>query len=212
MDIFGNQWAGHFDKISKDWQEKVLPEDVVLIGGDISWGMNMEDTKEDFDNIHRLNGTKVILRGNHDYWWTSYKKLRDNLPTSIIPIQNNCIRVGKYLFCGSRGWVSGAGCTPDDEIIYNREILRLEMSLKAMGAMRNEEDTVIGMTHFPPFGVNLQPSKITDLFTAYNVGKVIYGHLHGKDCYAKKEVYINRVRYYLTSCDLVDFKLVKISD
>lgn len=210
MDIFGKKWEGHFDKIKEDWLAKVREEDVVLLAGDFSWAMTLEDVKEDFAKIAGLPGKKVILKGNHDYWWQSLSKVKGILPEGVYAIQNDALRIGKYLFCGSRGWTAERE-KEEDARIYDRELIRLELSLSQMSKMREEGDTVIGMTHYPPFDVSLQPTPVTDLFSKYGVEKVVYGHLHG-NVYAKKQVYLNRSTYYLTSCDLVDFCLVTISD
>ena len=210
MDVFGKKWEGHFDKIKKDWIEKVSEGDVVLISGDISWGMTLEEAKPDLFSIAELPGTKILLKGNHDYWWQSIGKVRGILPQTMRAIQNDVIRVGKYLFCGSRGWTLEFE-TEEDEKIYHRELLRLELSLQAMQKERKEGDVVIGMAHYPPFLVDRQPTDVTKLFSAYGVEKVVYGHLHGNS-YAKRQVYIDGTTYYLTSCDLVDFSLIPISE
>lgn len=210
MEIFGKQWEGHFDKIKKDWSEKVSSEDIVLIAGDISWAMSLDDAKSDFEALAELPGKKVILKGNHDYWWQSLGKVKALLPKDFYVVQNNVIRIGKYLFCGSRGWTTESEA-PEDKKIYERELIRLELSLNAMQKERRDGDIVIGMTHYPPFDVSQEPTPLTDLFKKYDVRTVIYGHLHGKS-YAKKRICISGVYYLLTSCDLVSFSLVKVSD
>jgi len=208
MDIFGKQWEGHFDKVKKDWREKVSPEDVVLIAGDISWAMSLEEAKEDLLSLADLPGQKVLLKGNHDYWWQSLGKVRGILPSDFHVVQNNVIRIGKYLICGSRGWTTESDLE-EDKKIYARELIRLELSLKEMEKERKEGDIVIGMTHYPPFDVSQEPTSVTELFTEHKVDTVVYGHLHGNS-YAKRKVYIGGVRYLLTSCDLVDFKLIEV--
>ncbi len=210
MDVFGKKWEGHFEKIRKDWIEKVSPSDVVLVSGDISWGMTLEEAKPDLDAIAELPGKKIFLKGNHDYWWQSIGKVRNALPNGVFALQNDVIRIDQYLFCGSRGW-SLDGESEEDRKIYKRELLRLEMSLKAMQKERKEGDVVIGMTHFPPFGVDLSPTEVTELFSSYGVETVVYGHLHG-NVYAKRRVFIGGTNYLLTSCDLVDFALVRVLD
>ncbi len=210
MDVFGKKWEGHFEKIRKNWLEKVAAEDVVIISGDISWGMTLEEAKPDLVSIAALPGKKVLLKGNHDYWWQSIGKVRGLLPDGIFALQNDVIRIGNYLFCGSRGWTLEYE-TEEDEKIFKRELLRLELSLKEMAKERKEGDVVIGMTHFPPFLVDLQPTAVTKLFSEYGVDKVVYGHLHGNS-YAKRKVFIDGATYFLTSCDLVDFSLVTISE
>ena len=210
MDIFGKKWEGHFDKIKADWLKKVKAEDVVLLAGDLSWAMTIEDAKEDLASIAALPGKKVLLKGNHDYWWQSLSKVKGILPEGVYVVQNDVLRIGKYLFCGSRGWTMESDAE-EDKKIYERELIRLELSLAAMSKVREEEDVVIGMTHYPPFGVSLEPTRVTELFEKYGVEKVVYGHLHG-NVYAKKKVFLNGATYFLTSCDLVDFSLVEVSD
>ena len=210
MDVFGAKWEGHFEKIKSDWLQKVKEDDVVLLAGDLSWAMTLEEVKPDLRALAELPGQKVILKGNHDYWWQSLSKVRGVLPQGIYALQNDVIRIGKYLICGTRGWTAEHE-KEEDKKIFDRELIRLELSLTAMSKVREEGDIVIGMTHYPPFDVSLQPTPVTDLFTKYGVEQVVYGHLHG-NAYAKKKVYLNRTTYYLTSCDLVDFTLVSIAD
>ncbi len=210
MDVFGKKWEGHFDKIKADWLKKVKAEDVVLLAGDLSWAMTLEDAKEDLARIASLPGKKVLLRGNHDYWWQSLSKVKGILPEGVYVVQNDVLRIGKYLFCGSRGWTMESDAE-EDKKIYERELIRLELSLSAMSKLREEGDVVIGMTHYPPFGVSLAPTRVTELFEKYGVEKVVYGHLHG-NVYAKRKVFLSGATYFLTSCDLVDFNLVEVSD
>ena len=210
MDVFGKKWEGHFDRISADWLRRVREEDIVLLSGDFSWAMTLAEAKEDFAKIAALPGKKVILKGNHDYWWQSLSKVRDALPEGVYALQNDVIRIGDCLFCGSRGWTAESDAE-EDKRIYERELIRLELSLSQMAKVRAEKDKVIGMTHYPPFDPTLQPTPVTNLFSKYGVDKVVYGHLHG-NAYAKRRVYIDPTTYYLTSCDLVDFTLVQIAD
>ena len=210
MDVFGKKWEGHYEKIVRDWWQKVGEEDVVLLAGDFSWAMTLEEAKEDFLKVAALPGKKVILKGNHDYWWQSLSKVKGILPEGFFVLQNDVVRIGNYLFCGSRGWTTESD-SEEDKKIYDRELIRLELSLKEMQKCRADGDVVIGMTHYPPFDLSQQPTAVTQLFDKYGVGKVVYGHLHG-NVYAKKKVMIGRAAYYLTSCDLVDFALVSVSD
>ena len=208
MEIFGKKWEGHFDKIKQDWLMKVSSDDVVLIAGDISWAMSLEDAKGDIESIAALPGKKVLLKGNHDYWWQSLGKVRGILPADFYVVQNDVVRIGRYLFCGSRGWTTESDAE-EDKKIYARELIRLELSLKEMEKERREGDVVVGMTHFPPFDVTMEATPVTELFTKYGVNTVVYGHLHGNS-YAKRCAFIGGARYLLTSCDLVDFKLVEV--
>ena len=210
MDVFGKKWEGHFDKIKADWLKKVREEDVVLLAGDLSWAMTLDEVKEDLAQIAKLPGTKVLLKGNHDYWWQSLSKVRGVLPQGVYAVQNDVLRVGKYLFCGSRGWTTETDAE-EDKKIYERELIRLELSLTAMSKVRKEDDVVVGMTHYPPFGVSLTSTRVTELFKKYGVEKVVYGHLHG-NAYAKRKVFLDGATYFLTSCDLVDFALVEVAE
>lgn len=213
MDIFGGNWVGYLDKIRADWQAKVSDEDIVLIGGDISWAMSIEDAQKDILSFADLKGKKVLIKGNHDYWWSGIGKVRDMLPTNFYALQNDSIRFDGVVICGSRCWsVPGS---PDfnqqDLKLYLRETERLKLSLKSASKMLEDGDKLIALIHYPPFNVRRENSAFTDLFEEYGVNSVIYGHLHGKDVRADKLVLKNGVKYYLTSCDQVDNKLTEIN-
>lgn len=212
MDVFGGNWVNYLEKIKLDWQSKVTDEDVVLIGGDISWAMNIEDAKKDIQTFAHLKGKKVLIKGNHDYWWSGIGKVRDMLPENFYALQNDCIKFEKVIICGSRGWsVPGAPDFSDnDKKIYLRESERLKLSFNSVNKIREEGDKVIALIHYPPFNVKREDSLFTTLFEENKVDKVIYGHLHGKDVRADKIVIKNGVEYYLTSCDQVDNKLTEI--
>ncbi len=212
MDVFGGNWVGYLDKIRADWQEKVSDDDLVLIGGDISWAMNIEDAKKDLDFISDLKGKKIIIKGNHDYWWSGIGKVRDILPPNFYALQNDSIRFDGVVICGSRCWsVPGS---PDfkqqDMKIYLRETERLKLSLKCAEKLRENGDKLVALVHFPPFNVKRENSAFTDIFEQFNLDCVIYGHLHGKTVRADKIVNKNGIKYYLTSCDQVDNKLTEI--
>ena len=213
MDVFGGNWVGYLDKIIADWKEKVTDDDYVLIGGDISWAMNISDAEKDFEILSGLSGKKVIIKGNHDYWWNAIGKVRDMLPNNFIALQNDSVRLENgIVVCGSRLWsVPGS---PDfneqDEKIYKRETERLRLSLKCAQKIKEEGDKLIALVHFPPFNVRRESSAYTDLFEEFGVDAVIYGHLHGKSVRADQLVVKNGVKYYLTSCDQVENKLTEI--
>lgn len=212
MDVFGGNWVGYLDKIIADWQEKVSDDDVVLIGGDISWAMDFDEAKIDLDKISSLKGKKIIIKGNHDYWWGSISRVRDMLPENFIALQNDSIKIGNLVICGSRLWsVPGSpDFTEQDNKIYNREIERLKLSIKSAQKLMQEGDKLIALIHFPPFNVRRENSAFTDLFEEYKVDAVVYGHLHGKSVRADKLVIKNGIKYYLTSCDQVENKLTEI--
>ena len=212
MDVFGGNWVNYLEKIHADWQEKVTDEDLVLIGGDISWAMNIEDAKVDIETLIPLKGKKIMIKGNHDYWWSGIGKVRDILPETFYALQNDSIKFGNVVICGSRLWsVPGSpDFKKEDEKIYLREIDRLKLSLKSALKMREEGDKLIALIHYPPFNVRREDSPFTKLFEENKVDAVIYGHLHGKDVRSDKLVIKNNVKYYLTSCDQVENKLTEI--
>lgn len=212
MDIFGEQWEGYVEKIFTDWKNKVEEDDIVLLSGDFSWAMKLEDTKKDFELFNNLPGKKIIIRGNHDYWWKSISGVRDFIPKDFYAVQNDAIKLGNYIICGTRGWTvpeKGAKQTPEDEKILNREIIRLELTLQSAVKMKINEEKIICMMHYPPCDFYRNDSEFTRLLEKYNVDCVVYGHLHGyKKCMT---MFIkNNIPYYLTSCDMVGNNLVEI--
>lgn len=212
MDLFGAHWTNHWTKIVEDWLARVQTQDVVLIPGDISWGMHLNEALEDLNHIDELPGQKIIIKGNHDYWWSSLSKLMQRMPSSIVPIQNTCVRIDGHLICGTRGW-SCPGDAPmeaGDEKIYKREAGRLELSLKAGEKLRQPGDSVTVMMHYPPFNEKQEPSLFTQIYAAYKVDKVIYGHLHGRALRSAFEGILEGVEYVQVSCDYLDFKLKQI--
>lgn len=212
MDVFGGNWVGYMEKIRADWQKKVTDDDVVLIGGDISWAMTIDDAEKDILTLADLKGEKVLIKGNHDYWWSGIGKVRDILPENFYAVQNDFVRFNDVLICGSRCWsVPGSpDFSANDEKIYLREIERLKLSFKAVNKERREGDKLIALVHYPPFNVRRESSGFTDIFEQNSVNAVVYGHLHGKDVRADKLVEKNGIKYYLTSCDQVDNKLTEI--
>ena len=149
MDIFGTGWTDYMEKIRADWLERVGEDDVVLIGGDISWAMQLEDALTDLKTIEDLPGHKVIIRGNHDYWWKSLTKIRESLPPKFYALQNDCVRLGEVIVCGSRGWTveGSADFTEQDRKLYLREKERLTLALKA--AEKERRDGVQGDSSSP---------------------------------------------------------------
>lgn len=208
MDVFGAQWEGHIGRIAADWEARVSGEDLVLIPGDISWAMQLSAALPDLKLIGDWPGRKVILRGNHDYWWPGITRLREALPESIRAVQNDAVRLGEVTVCGSRGWtLPGAQSAEDDLKIYTRELMRLEMSLKRAHALGGR---LIAMTHFPPVLEDGSSSEVSDLFERYGVAEVVYGHLHGA---ANRSAFCgekNGVRYTCVSCDRLNFRLHEV--
>ena len=212
MDVFGGNWVGYLEKIKYDWEQKVSDDDVVLIGGDISWAMDIDDARKDIESIAHLKGKKVLIKGNHDYWWSGITKVREMLPEGFIALQNDSVKIGNVVICGSRCWsVPGS---PDfneqDMKIYHRETERLKLSLHSASKLMQEGDKLLALIHYPPFNVKRENSAFTDIFEQNKVSTVVYGHLHGKSVRADKLVNRNGIKYYLTSCDQVDNKLTEI--
>ena len=231
MDLFGDHWANYEQRIMDDWNSRVGIDDVGIIAGDISWAMKMEDAKQDFDFIKRLNGKKIIVRGNHDYWWKSISKIRETLAPDIYALQNDSIQIGNVVFAGTRGWrvpERHMKQSDDDKKIYSREIVRFELALKdakakmsafsgACSKIASQEfsqqaplNTLIAILHYPPFNATFDSSPFTNLCEKYSVKACIYGHLHGKQGRSQLLVEKNGVKYYLTSCDLLGHTAVEI--
>ena len=215
MDIFGPAWDNYVDKVFSDWKEKVGNDDIVLLSGDFSWAMNLEDTRADFDLLKDLPGKKIIIRGNHDYWWKSISGVRNFMPEGFYAVQNDALKFENVIICGTRGWQvpeEDAEVTPENEKIFKREVLRLEMTLQAGDKLRSsQEDRLICMMHFPPLNFKKQDSEYSLLLEKFKVDDVVFGHLHGYRN-VKQAFVRNGLNYYLTSCDMVDNKLILIYD
>ena len=211
MDVFGPHWKDHFARIQADWLARVAPEDLVLLPGDLSWAMRLEEAQEDLDSISRLPGVKLLLRGNHDYWWSSIGRVRRALGENTYALQNDSMLFGGRLYAGTRGWVlpGSEGLSEEDLRIYNRERMRLEMSLNH--ARRLDADAPITvMLHYPPL-TEEQPG-FSDILEAFGVTDCVYGHLHGQAIYGAVRGLHGTVRYHQVSCDGLDFKLYRLYD
>ncbi|MCT4545433.1 MAG: metallophosphoesterase [Vallitalea sp.] len=206
MKVFGNHWNKHYEKIKNDWEARVKEDDLVLIPGDISWAMKLEEARKDMEFISRLPGRKILIKGNHDYWWSSLNKV-STMYKDLEFIQNTSIIYNNIAICGTRGWTcpNKVKFTKDDEKLYLREVNRLEIALKSIN---QPIDKIYVMTHFPPTNELFEPSEFTKLYNEYNVDKVIYGHLHGKESFKMGLQGVREnVEYILVSCDYLNFKL-----
>lgn len=206
MDVFGELWNKHYEKIKYNWNGIVRDEDTVLIPGDISWGMKLTEALPDLDFVHKLNGRKILIKGNHDYWWGSITKL-NSIYDDMYFIQNTYASYQDYGICGTRGWISING-EEQDEKIYKRELLRLKMSLDL--AIKNGYKKIIVMMHYPPVTKISKSIEFIDLLSNYPVEKLIYGHVHNDS----KDICINgiyrNIEYICTSCDIINFNPVRI--
>ncbi|MFD2168764.1 metallophosphoesterase [Tumebacillus lipolyticus] len=212
MNIFGELWNDHPEKIRTAWEATVAPEDLVLIPGDISWAMQLEEAKQDLDYIASLPGTKVMIRGNHDYWWSSISKIRKSVDPSIHVLQNDSITIGDVTIAGVRGWDCPGGYKFDehDRKVYEREVVRLQMSLDH--AMNQKARQLIVMLHYPPTNEKHHASGFLEMLTRYPVDKVVYGHLHGKEGHRHAlEGVHHGIEFHLTACDYLNFAPLKLT-
>ncbi len=210
MDVFGSQWDKHFDIISKNWIQNICPQDIVLIPGDISWAMQLENALDDLNAINALPGRKLLIRGNHDYWWSTISKVRGVLRDGMHALQNDAVSFDGNAFCGTRGWMmptQAQTLDEQDEKVYKRELTRLNLSLEA--ANRYDEPITV-MMHYPPLLGDGEDTDFTRIIEQFPVKQVVYGHLHGagiKHAFSGEK---NGVCYRLVSCDAIGFSPVKL--
>ncbi len=180
MDVFGASWQGHPEAFFEGWRRVVREDDLVLVPGDISWAMRLEDALPDLAAIAALPGRSVLLRGNHDYWWPSLRRLRAVLPEGMHAIQHDAVRIGDVIVAGTRGWVvpGAPGGDAHDERIFRRELHRLQLSLAA--AAKLGPGTLVVMLHFPPTNPRGDASEMLDLITAAAPRALVFGHVHGE--------------------------------
>ena len=207
MDVFGAHWERHFEKIQAHWRATVGAQDIVLIPGDISWAMQMEDAVADLESIAELPGRKILLKGNHDYWWSSISKVRNRLSPGMYAIQNDALTLDDVVFCGTRGWTLPTESAPLDEQeqkILNREVGRLKISLSC-AAKQAQGNPVVAMMHFPPILADGEETVFSDILEEAGVSDVVYGHLHGVGIKNGFTGMHGGVRYHLVSCDAIGF-------
>lgn len=210
MNIFGDNWTNHEEKIIENWKATVENDDLVLIPGDISWAVKLEEAIDDLQRIDGLPGTKIIGRGNHDYWWATSSKLDKLGLKSIKFLKNNSYEYEDAVICGTRGWDT---MEEHSEEVYNqkiflREIGRLKASLESAGKSKK---IIIAMLHYPPFDSDGLPNKFFETLREYNAGMCIYGHLHGEEGHKNvREGMIDQISVHCVSSDYMDFKLKRI--
>lgn len=227
MDVFGPAWKDYTRKIEENWLKRVKEEDLVLLAGDISWAMSFQDALIDLQWIDRLPGTKVMIKGNHDYWWASSKKMQEGLPPSIKFIYNSALHIDELAIGGARLWdtheyefskytafqenprekkgdrISFEEMQEQNEKIFTRELERLELSLKLLNPKAKVR---IAMTHYPPIGADLEPSRASRILEQYQIDFCIFGHLHSIHPHSLPFGKARGVNYLFTSCDYLDFK------
>lgn len=211
MDIFGDKWENHADKLRVGFSS-LTDEDICVICGDLSWGMGIEEAGDDFKFIDSLPGKKIILKGNHDYWWTTASKARkffaENGITTIDILHNNFFEYGDYAICGTRGWFYEEEKNGEhDKKIMRREIMRLETSLDAAGDRKK-----MVFLHYPPVYLKYECPEILELLKKHRVRLCCYGHIHGKGCGFAWNGWRDGTEYKLVSADFVNFSPVKLLD
>lgn len=214
MDIFGPRWFDHARRLQENWRRTIREEDTVIIPGDISWALKLEDAKYDLDWVAALPGRKILLKGNHDLWWNGITKL-NRMYENMTFLQNDCAVAEDCLICGSRGWLTpdSEEFTEGDERIYRRELLRLERSLQCAAAQRKDGQTILGMLHFPPVADARSFSGFQQLFEDYGVKDVYYGHIHGEDAFRSAIQGMHHgIRYHLVSLDYLQCQPLQIHE
>lgn len=211
MDIFG--WEDHKNRIFEDWKRVVEEEDLVILAGDTSWAMRFDEAQENLDEINSLPGKKIIVKGNHDYWWQSLSKMRKAYP-DLIFLQNNHYGDENYLVFGTRGWIlpTAKDFSPEDQKVFEREKNRLKLSLDSQKEDTGDRQRILVM-HYPPVDDSGQETEITGIIDDYQIDHMIYGHLHGPESF--KNIYEGEKKqtsYHLVSADYLEFQLKKILD
>ena len=212
MDVFGAHWANHSDRLAEAFHTIVREEDLVLIPGDISWAMYLEDARADLAFLGALPGKKLLLRGNHDFWWSSVTKVRSILPDGIYVLQNDTFRFHNVEIAGTRGWTipeSAGYKESEDRKLFEREKQRLHLSLS-----RLSDDTVhVVMFHYPPFSESQKPSDFVSMLEPYHVHTVVYGRLHSAKAHASAfQGEYRGTQYRLVAADALRFVPIELME
>ena len=215
MDVFGSLWDRHIEKLEEYWNYMVQPDDTVVVPGDISWAMKIEDAKEDFGFINSLNGKKIIMKGNHDYWWQSMKKLgefvEENGFDTMSFLHNTAVVAEDLIICGSRGWSCEVMPSLEDRKIIAREAIRFELSIEEAEKLNaNGDREIVAFSHYPVLLPGEETSPILEVLVKHNIKRLYYGHLHG----VRENMLIKKaggVELTLVSADFRQFTPVKIN-
>ena len=215
MDIFGDNWKGHEEKIKQNWIQKVKDNDLVLLPGDFSWSMYLKDSLKDFQFLDSLPGKKILLKGNHDYWWTTITKMRNFLEENNLKnidfICNNSYEYNGYIISGTRGWVFSEN--EEDKKLIKREAIRLELSIQDGINKYGKQKPIIVCMHYPPIIKTVNKNiniEFMNIMEKYNVQTCIYGHLHGLAIKDAIEGVIDGIKLKLVSADSLNFDLYKL--
>lgn len=212
MDIFGRNWQNYEEKIKKDWLLKVKPEDTVILPGDFSWAMYLDETEKDFEFINNLPGKKILLKGNHDYWWTTLTSMRKYIKEenfeNIDFLYNNSYEIENKIIAGTKGW--NISEEQEDIRLTKREVARLELSIKSGIEKYGNDKEIIVFMHYPPLTKNNIDTDYTRLMKKYGIKRCYYGHLHANSIKDAVEGNVDGIEYKLVSSDGLDFKLLEI--
>lgn len=217
MDVFGSSWEDYVSRIRQNWNDTIRPDDYVVLPGDFCWAMRLDEAKKDFEYLNALPGIKIMLKGNHDYWWETVSKLErfvaDNYYENIYFLHNKAYFYKDIAICGTRFWncPGSSPFTADDERIYLRELGRVELSLQS--AIVNNPKDIIFFTHYPPIRSEKDPDPgFLEIIKKYGVSQVVYGHIHGN---ASSHAFVGEydgVLYNLVSCDFLNFMPLKLAE
>jgi len=212
MDRFGENWIGHDRKIFEAWEQIGQNEDLLILAGDITWATKLEEATPDLERIGRMKGRKIMIKGNHDYWWETTSKLRRVLPASIEPLQSNAVIINGIAIVGTRGWncPGSEGFSDQDQRLYDREVGRLRLALERLAARKVDYEHLIVALHYPPTNGEKEPSEFTKLIDEFEADACVYGHLHGEWTRAGLTGRLGSATYYLVSADNVGFSPVRI--
>lgn len=212
MDIFGRNWQNYEEKIKKDWLLKVKPEDTVILPGDFSWAMYLDETEKDFEFINNLPGEKILLKGNHDYWWTTVTSMRKYIKAenfeNIDFLYNNSYEIENKIIAGTKGW--NISEEQEDIRLTKREVARLELSIKSGIEKYGNDKEIIVFMHYPPLTKTNIDTDYTRLMKKYGIKRCYYGHLHANSIKDAVEGNVDGIEYKLVSSDGLDFKLLEI--
>ena len=212
MDIFGRNWQNYEEKIKKDWLLKVKPEDTVILPGDFSWAMYLDETEKDFEFINNLPGKKILLKGNHDYWWTTLTSMRKYIKEenfeNIDFLYNNSYEIENKIIAGTKGW--NISEEQEDIRLTKREVARLELSIKSGIEKYGNDKEIIVFMHYPPLTKNNIDTDYTRLMKKYGIKRCYYGHLHANSIKDAVEGNVDGIEYKLVSSDGLDFNLLEI--
>ena len=214
MEVFGNRWKDYKNRIQTNWNKLVAEDDTVIIPGDISWALTLQDAISDLRFLHSLNGKKVIMKGNHDFWWSSVTKMNALFTElgidSISILNNNALEVEDYIITGSRGWfvdssVQTKNVNADFDKVNNRELIRLKIGLEAARKMKDETNKeIIAFFHFPPLWGEFKNEGIINLLNEYEIKRCYFGHIHGN--YTVSGSFdVNGIQMHLISADYINF-------